>query len=178
VVNPLDAERIQVAFAESSRLKGNMNHTPSQGCTRGRTRLGTIGLGLLIGMPFVLSGGDFAIDWHQFNAPSVSLGGSFSIEGTAGERGPVAPLVGGRFVLIGGVASSPPAAPTGDPVLSIHLVDNGVIVAWPASTTGWLLQSSSRLGGGVWDEPPVPWAANSVTNTRVGENRFYRLAPP
>lgn len=66
------------------------------------------------------------------------------------------------------------------PRLTVRRADSGIAISWPASHTGYQLQSAGRL------EPPVEWkpvtdaavieqAQNVVSNTVGGSGRYYRL---
>ncbi len=61
------------------------------------------------------------------------------------------------------------------------LSGNVVILTWPTNTTGFTLQSTTNIAPpAVWSTvSPAPVIINSnntVTNTIIGGNVFYRLA--
>ena len=71
----------------------------------------------------------------------------------------------------------PPAAP---PELSIMLSGANVVVSWPASTTGFVLQQTSDLTQPTWTTFGItPLSANNQTQVilPVTDNMFFRLAP-
>ena len=71
------------------------------------------------------------------------------------------------------------------PLLTVTKTDtNTVLVAWPGSETGWLLQATTNpgAGGGGWTEIPPPYetlGTNSLFNEPVAAgDKFYRLHKP
>jgi hypothetical protein len=65
------------------------------------------------------------------------------------------------------------SAPAG-PRLTIVLSGNSVTVSWPASVTGYRLQSKSDLNAAPWTD--VATSNNQFTETITGSARFYRLS--
>ena len=68
------------------------------------------------------------------------------------------------------------------PRLSIErTLTNSVIVSWPASATGCVLQTCAELGSGLWADvvasPEVVDGRNQVVITPLAGQSFYRLAP-
>lgn len=67
------------------------------------------------------------------------------------------------------------------PNYSLRIIRSGsaVVVAWPASATGFTLQSRTDLSSGTWQNvvtPPVTVGGeNFVTNSPATGNRFFRL---
>lgn len=66
------------------------------------------------------------------------------------------------------------------PRLNMRRTDQGIVVSWPSSHTGYRLQSAIALSPsqswGEVPEPPVLFQAqNVVSNPVSGEGRFYRL---
>ena len=65
--------------------------------------------------------------------------------------------------------------------LSIRRAGNSVVVFWPASAAGWVLESTSQLGGPVssWTQLPPPYQTNGTnlefTEPLGGGPKFYRL---
>ena len=91
-------------------------------------------------------------------------------------------VVGGQFTLIVGqprnrMARFVVAQP---PKLNIQLAPNNqVVITWPASVTGFLLESNPDLNQALWTtvapQPTIVGTNNAVTNTAAGLARFYRL---
>jgi hypothetical protein len=67
---------------------------------------------------------------------------------------------------------------TGAPLLTITYSGNQAIVAWPASVTGWTLQTNNNLGAGTWGNYAGTIANNSVTNSQPNGNLYFRLKQP
>ena len=70
----------------------------------------------------------------------------------------------------------PPAAP---PTLSISQLAGMVIITWPVSATGYLLQETAALPGGWTNSTAtvtVQGSQNVVDVTPTGKSKFYRLA--
>jgi hypothetical protein len=65
------------------------------------------------------------------------------------------------------------------PTLVIRRSGTSVTLSWPASEPGWIVESSSTLGGEVWQPvADIPEAAGqlwTVTVNESAEHRFYRL---
>jgi hypothetical protein len=67
------------------------------------------------------------------------------------------------------------------PHLTVSLAGNQLTLSWPASYTGWLLQSNSMgLQNLNWSTVPVSGNANQmqITIQPNQTNVFYRLSPP
>ena len=67
------------------------------------------------------------------------------------------------------------------PPLSITRPGNDIVLSWPASATGWVLQSTDQLSAaGSWanvpGSPALQGAQLAWTNTFPGGIRFFRLA--
>lgn len=73
-------------------------------------------------------------------------------------------------------------APVTPPTLSIALQGNAVVITWPASATGFTLQSSSTLSPANWQPsglaPTTEGDWNKATLTPEGTGRFFRLFKP
>ena len=65
------------------------------------------------------------------------------------------------------------------PTLVIRRKGTSVTLTWPASEQGWIVESSSTLGGEVWQPvPDIPEAAGQLWTITVNETAghlFYRL---
>lgn len=126
----------------------------------------------------------YVIDWFTFDGGGgQSTGGGYTLRGTIGQPDAGA-MSGGPFTLVGGfwgvtvVTEEPPA-----PRLSIVLADpNTVIIAWPAPSTGFVLQQSSTLQAAGWGEvaavPQVIGGQKQVVVSPPVGTVFYRLRKP
>ena len=111
---------------------------------------------------------------------SVFSGGAPYQGGTAGRSGgpdnALNPLVGDRVFL---VQLTPPTPPPSPPSLTIWLVSsNQVQISWPATNTGFVLQSSGNVAGPYgYAGLIVPTVAgqNFALDTVGSEVKFYRL---
>jgi hypothetical protein len=65
------------------------------------------------------------------------------------------------------------------PSLAIALSGGDVVVSWPAPSTGFVLEENNSLTGGTWatvtGTPTVVAGRNTLTLTRTGTTRFFRL---
>jgi len=116
-------------------------------------------------------GGDFQ-DWfsYPFGAAIPRVQDAFS--GTGSQPVPTVEL---RVLDVIGYARVLPPRPT----LSIARSGNNVVLAWPATATGYTLQSSSNVLSGVWATVSGAISANGnyyVTNSASGPKNFYRLS--
>jgi uncharacterized repeat protein (TIGR03803 family) len=64
------------------------------------------------------------------------------------------------------------------PQLAVTHTGNQVIISWPASITGWALQTNTSAGSGSWGNYAGNTSGNSVTNSPPKGNLFFRLTHP
>ena len=64
------------------------------------------------------------------------------------------------------------------PILTITYSDNQAIVSWPASVTGWTLQTNSDLATTNWGNYLGVIVNNATTNAPPKGNLFFRLTQP
>ena len=68
------------------------------------------------------------------------------------------------------------------PPLTVNRTGVDITISWPASATGFQLESSAVLPAATWTTvpfaPPPPGQDPSVTVTATGGNTFYRLRQP
>jgi uncharacterized protein YcnI len=57
-------------------------------------------------------------------------------------------------------------------------LNHQAIVSWPASVTGWTLQTNKNVAAGTWGNYTGVVVNNSVTNPATSGNLFFRLAHP
>jgi hypothetical protein len=65
------------------------------------------------------------------------------------------------------------------PTLQVKLTANNAVLSWPATATGFSLQSTTTLGSGNWvgvtNVPVNVGGQLTVTNSTVGATKAYRL---
>ena len=116
------------------------------------------------------SGATWAADLTLADAGSIA----YSADGT--KR--VATTAGG-WLVPNYVAVSPPLAVTAAPQLGILPSGNNVVLYWPTSASGYVLQSTTNLSGGSWSS--ITNGIGSVgsdyafTNPASGRAAFFRL---
>lgn len=137
----------------------------------------------ILALAFQASAQSFSIDWHTIDGGGgTSTGDGYSLAGSIGQPD-AGSMSGGGYSLAGGFWSIIAVQTPGTPLLTIrHTLTNTVLVSWPATATGFVLQQSANLNSGAWDA--VPEAVGNegtnkfiIVNPPVG-NRFYRLATP
>jgi len=83
---------------------------------------------------------------------------------------------GGGFFYLDTIRVVTPQHP---PVLRATRAGNTVVISWPTSTVGFVLQSENALAATNWTDvtsPPVAVAAeNTVTNLVANTNKFFRM---
>ena len=70
------------------------------------------------------------------------------------------------------LSNLPPEPP---PSLTIIYANNHAIVSWPASVSGWTLQTNNQLATGAWGNYSGPIISNTMTNSPTKGNLFFRL---
>ena len=70
------------------------------------------------------------------------------------------------------LSNLPPAPP---PSLTIVYANHQAIVSWPASVSGWILQTNNQLAAGAWSNYSGPIISNTMTNSPTKGNLFFRL---
>lgn len=73
------------------------------------------------------------------------------------------------------LSNIPPVPPTS---LTVIHTNNQAIVSWPSSVSGWTLQTNDDLAKGTWNNYTGPIISNTVTNSPVKGNLFFRLRYP
>ena len=117
----------------------------------------------------------YSIDWSTIDGGGgTSTGGGYSVSGTIGQPDTGA-MSGGSYSLTGGFWALYAVQTPGAPLLTITFVGNQAIVSWPPSAMGWTLQTNSSLAMGTWGNYAGPVNNNSVTNSLLMRNLFFRL---
>jgi hypothetical protein len=126
----------------------------------------------------------YSIDWCSVDGGGgTSTGGVYSVSGTIGQPD-AGVLTGSNFRLDGGFWGIITAVQSsGSPLLRIQLTTtNSVIIAWPASSTGFLLQQNASLGAAGWlpvtDSPVTVGNEKQIMVVPPLGKKFYRLVQP
>jgi hypothetical protein len=125
----------------------------------------------------------YTLDWHRTGVSGgQSTGGTYSLSGTLGQPFATA-LSGGNYALDSFWRIDPPFVPPPTaPELVVTLVQNTVVLSWPRTATGFILEQASALPCAANSWSPVP--ANSYqtkdANLQVvlpvtPGSKYYRL---
>jgi hypothetical protein len=126
---------------------------------------------------------EFRINWYSVDGGGgTSAGADFVLTSTIGQAdagflsGGEYSLAGGFWTVVTGVVSPPEPGPR----LMVSLgPDGAVILQWPSSATGFVLQHSSRLTPNSWSDSDIPvdddGISRSVILERPAELLFFRL---
>jgi hypothetical protein len=124
-------------------------------------------------------GQSYSIDWYKIaGGGGTSTGGVFAVSGTIGQADAGGAMTGGQYSLTGGFWSLYAVQTPGAPLLTITFANNQAIVSWPASATGWMLQTNGNLGTTNWVNYGASVVNNSVTNSPTRGKLFFRLVNP
>src|SRR5947208_6551917 len=128
-----------------------------------------------------VSAQNYSIDWFTIDGGGgTSTGGVYSVSGTIGQPD-AGHMSGGNYTIDGGFWGIIAAVQSpGAPLLRVVLTStNTVVIAWPASSTGFALQQNAAVGttnwSGVTNPVSVVGSENHVTIAPPLGNRFYRL---
>jgi hypothetical protein len=128
----------------------------------------------------------YSIDWFSINSGGgTSSGGTFAVNATVGQPAATSQaLTGGNFSVMGGFWSLFAVQTPGAPLLSITLNPQfpSVIISWPSSSAGFILQQTADLTTTNWVAVPQTLNDNGTSKSIIvnspGGNRFYRLFKP
>jgi hypothetical protein len=130
-------------------------------------------------LPGLLRGQSYSINWYKIaGGGGASTGGNFQVSGTIGQPDASGGMNGGNYSVTGGFWSLYAVQTPGAPWLTITCAGNQAVVSWPASATGWTLQTNANLATPTWGDYVGPVVNNSVTNVEPGQNVFFRLKHP
>ena len=138
----------------------------------------------LAGIPWGLQAQSYSIDWYKVaGGGGTSTGGVYSVSGTIGQHDAGGPMTGGSYSLTGGFWALFAVQTPGAPILRIFMTGtNTAVVAWPAPSTGFVLQQNSNLVSTVWsgvtNVPIVVGSENHVIISPPAGNRYFRLFKP
>ena len=158
--------------------------------TRIRTQPEALGIAvLLLGLAVSsVPAQDFTLDWFTMDGGGgQSTGGVYAVTGTIGQPD-AGTMAGGDYTLAGGFWGLVGAVQTpGVPLLSITRTNGSVIVSWPWTATGFVLEQTSQLLSpprtNSWVDVPVNQYQTSGARTHftisspVG-NQWFRLRRP
>jgi hypothetical protein len=117
-----------------------------------------------------------SIDWYKVaGGGGASSGGNYSLSGTIGQPDASEAMTGGSYSLTGGFWSLYAVQTPGSPLLTITYFGNQAVVSWPASVTGFTLQTNNNLTSGNWGNYSGPIVNNAATNAPPTGNVFFRL---
>lgn len=119
----------------------------------------------------------YSIDWYKIaGGGGTSTGAVYSVSGTIGQPDASGAMSGGGYSVTGGFWSLINVVQTpGAPLLTITYAGTQAIVSWPASVTGYTLQTNNNLSTGVWGNYNGTVANNSITNSPPKGTVFFRL---
>jgi len=127
---------------------------------------------------------NYSINWFKLaGGGGASTNGQYSLSGTIGQHDAGGPMTNGNYSLTGGFWVVSIVQTEGAPMLRIFLTTtNTAVVAWPAPSTGWTLQSTTNLASQNWTAAAgtmilVGTENHFIVLPLVG-NRFYRLIHP
>jgi hypothetical protein len=132
-------------------------------------------------MTLIVHAQSYSIDWDVIaGGGGLTTGGGYSANSTMGEHVAGGSLAGGTYSLASGFWVLYAVATPGAPLLTIQVSPtNGVVLAWPVSSTGWTLQQNSDLVSGPWitltNTVNTVSGQNQVILPPPSGNRFYRL---
>lgn len=132
----------------------------------------------------VLVLGQYSIEWHTIGGGGgTSTGGDYSVSGTVGQP-EAGTMSGGEFALSGGFWSILAVVESLDaPSLTIYRnAPDSVLISWPVSAGGWLLEKNPDLATGDWSavgSAPVEVGGNvQLTISPLQTHGYYRLVKP
>src|SRR5689334_12779903 len=116
---------------------------------------------LIGGVAAPISAQTLNIDWSTIDGGGgTSTGGAYAISGTIGQPD-VGRATGGNYTLVGGFWG---LFPDSLPSLKIQRRMGNLVLSWPASETGIVVQSATQLPRGG-----VGWSNFTGEPTRVGD---------
>ena len=127
----------------------------------------------------------YSTDWSTVDGGGgTSTGGVYTVTGTVGQPD-ASTLSGGTYTLSSAFWGVVAAVQTpGAPWLTVTRTNNTVIVSWPLTAGGWVLERTNALPqvSVPWPQVSPPYQTNGVnvqfTEPIAAGNRFYRLHKP
>ena len=136
---------------------------------------------LLYGVLFSTAGfaQQYSIGWYKIaGGEGTNTNGHYSVTGTTGQHDAGIALTGGSYSLTGGFWSLIAVQAPGAPLLSIAVSGNHVMVSWPLSSTGFILQTNSNLNPTNWGNYSGTVKNTTVAMSSPNGNLFFRLYHP
>jgi hypothetical protein len=136
--------------------------------------------GMLLAAAGVAGAQQYSIDWYTIDGGGgTSTSAVYTVSGTIGQPD-AGSMSGGNFSLTGGFWSAISVIQTpGAPLLNIAAGSSGVVLSWPAPSTGFQLQKNNDLSTTNWvsvlTTPSDDGKTRSVTVTPATGNWVYRL---
>ncbi len=115
----------------------------------------------------------YSIDWYKVaGGGGASTGGVYTVTGTIGQHDAGGAMAGGNYSVTGGFWSLIAVVqPPGAPALTATHSGGSVIVSWPSSSTGFVLQQNSNLA-------TANWAPSGYAVSDDGTNKSITISPP
>ena len=133
-------------------------------------------LSLMLLVPGISIAQSYSIDWYKVSGGGgTSTGGVYQVSGTIGQHDAGGPMIGGNYALTGGFWALFAVQTPGAPLLTINYYPNQAVVSWPASVTGWTLQTNENVNTTNWVNYPGTIINNALTNMPPMGRVFFRL---
>ena len=126
----------------------------------------------------------YSIDWHKISGGGgTSTGATYLVTGTIGQHDVGGAMSGGSYSVTGGFWSLISVLQTpGAPTLTITHSASGVVISWPSSSAGFVLQQNPDLNTANWTTGGFTISDDgtnkNVTITSPAGNLFFRLGHP
>ncbi len=139
----------------------------------------TLILTICLLLPLATFAQSYSIDWYKISGGGgTSSGGAYSLSGTIGQPDASGAMTGGSYSLTGGFWALYTVQTPGAPLLTITYIGSQAVISWPASATGFTLQTNNNLATGTWGNYSGAIVNNTVTNAPPKGNLFFRLVNP
>jgi hypothetical protein len=128
--------------------------------------------------------GQYSIDWHKIaGGGGTSTGATYQVTGTIGQPDAGGAMSGGNYSVTGGFWSLISVLQTpGAPALIVTHSASSVIISWPSSSAGFVLQQNPDLSTANWTTSGFTISDDgtnkSITIASPAGNLFFRLGHP
>jgi hypothetical protein len=140
--------------------------------------------GLLLGYAGSAHAQSYSISWYKIaGGGGTSTNSGYSLSGTIGQVD-AGTMSGGGYTLNGGFWGIYAAVQTpGSPLLTVLRSGADVLISWPATNTGFVLQETPAMGASpAWSNVGITTntanGTNTVTVPITSGNLFFRLVNP